>query len=124
MKKLKPTELLSVGFVIDGDLQQQVLIRAIGPALAEPPFNVVQVAIDPTLSLFKETTRIEGNNDWGGFEVLAVAANRAGAFAISNGASKDAVLLSTLAPGAYSIQVNDGARLGGNILIEVYELKK
>lgn len=123
LKKLMPSEILTVGFVIEGSVPQQVLIRAIGPALSDLPFGVLEIARDPNLRLFRESTQLEENDDWGGRDVLATAGVRAGAFAISNRASKDAVLLSTLAPGAYSIQAADGARFGGNMLIEVYELR-
>jgi hypothetical protein len=47
-------------------------------------------------------------------------ATQVGAFPLPAG-SKDAVLLATLAPGAYTLQVR-GKTGGGEVIIEVYEI--
>jgi hypothetical protein len=64
------------------------------------------------------------NNDWGAgansAEALTAAATATGAFGLSPG-SRDAAVLITLAPGAYTAHVSGGDGGTGVALIEVYE---
>jgi hypothetical protein len=50
------------------------------------------------------------------------AAASVGAFALADTATKDAVLLVTLAPGAYSARVSGVGASAGTAIVEVYEL--
>src|SRR5205085_9913684 len=52
------------GFIITGGGNKSVLLRAIGPSLSNPPFNLADTVQDPTLSLFSGSTRIEFNDNW------------------------------------------------------------
>ena len=110
------------GFAIGGPTAKQVLIRVAGPALARAPFNLQGTLPDPSLQLFRVSTVIGQNNDWGspasGAAALSAAATRAGAFPFANG-SADAALLTTLPPGVYSVQVGGDT---GVALAEVYEV--
>jgi hypothetical protein len=46
-----------------------------------------------------------------------------GAFAIANAAGKDAMMLTTLAPGGYTVEVSGVPNTGGgSVLVEVYEI--
>ena len=65
---------------------------------------------------------IAANEDWGGSTPLADASKQVGAFAIADPTSKDAVVLLTLAPGAYSNQVRDTDQRGGLVIVEVYDV--
>lgn len=113
---------LITGFVITGTASKQVLIRAAGPALAAAPFNVAGVLADPSLQLFRGATPVGQNDDWGtpaaSATAITAAATRAGAFPFRAG-SADAALLSTLAPGSYSVVVSGGT---GVVLAEIYEV--
>ena len=113
---------LITGFVITGPAPKQVLIRAAGPALAVAPFNVANVVGDPTLQVFRGTTAIGQNDDWGvpaaNSAGLGAAATRAGAFPFRAG-SQDAALLMTLTPGAYTVVIGGGT---GTALAEIYEV--
>ena len=42
------------GFIVDGITRKRVIIRAIGPELAAPPFNVPDALANPTLELHDE----------------------------------------------------------------------
>jgi hypothetical protein len=110
------------GFVVTGTTAKQVLIRAAGPALNAPPFNLGNAIGDPTLQLFRGNTAIGQNNDWGtpaaNVAPLTAAATRAGAFPFRAG-SQDAALLTTLTPGAYSVVIGGGT---GTALAEIYEV--
>lgn len=128
---------LITGFVVTGTASKQVLIRAAGPALAGPPFNLAGTLDNPELLLFRGNAVIAQNDDWGtpagtgasSAATIAAAAAGAGAFAFRNG-STDAALLTTLAPGAYTVQVEASpATTGagatattGVVLAEIYEL--
>ena len=111
---------LTVGFVIDGNAPRRLLVRAIGPGLAQ--FGVAGVVSDPRLIVRRETTVVAENDNWNGDETsgIAVAARSIGAFGLPAG-SKDAVLLLTLAPGAYTAQMTSSSG-GGVGLVEVYQL--
>ncbi len=122
LKQIDAGEILTVGFVVGGTTSKQVLVRAIGPTLALPPFNVGGTMSDPKLDLFSGQTVINANNNWGGGSLLSSTGASVGAFAIGDATSKDAILLATLAPGAYTVQVSGANGSGGLTLVEVYEV--
>ena len=105
------------GFFLNGTQTQTVMIRAVGPALAA--FGVANVVADPVLELYSGQNKIGENDDWAGTQAAQLA-TQVGAFPLPAG-SKDAVLLATLAPGAYTLQVR-GKTGGGEVIIEVYEI--
>ena len=105
------------GFFLNGSQSQTVMIRAVGPGLA--PLGVANVVADPVLELYSGQNKVGENDDWTGTQAAELAA-KVGAFPLPAG-SKDAVLLATLAPGAYTLQVR-GKTGGGELIIEVYEI--
>ena len=118
----RATGALIAGFVISGELPKRVLLRAAGPALAA--LGVSGVLADPRLQLFRGATLLRENDDWSVSANAAEVANAAGAvraFAFAAG-SKDAALLLSLPPGAYSAQVRGTGDTTGIALIEVYEI--
>ena len=108
---------ISAGFVIGGTQAQTVVIRAIGPGLT--PLGVAGVLADPALEVFSGQTVIASNDDWSGTQISTVS-TQVGAFALTAG-SKDAVVIKTLQPGNYTVQVT-GKGAAGNVIIEVYEV--
>ncbi len=114
-------DTLIAGFVIAGGSAQTVLIRAAGPALAA--LGVRGAHPDSRLELFRESARIAENDDWAVPAGIAQAAARVGAFAFPPG-SRDAALVQTLSPGAYSAQVkagNSAPQAEGVVLLEIYD---
>lgn len=121
-------QTLIVGFVIDGNVPKQVLIRAVGPRLAD--FGVSGFLVDPQLELhsyFKdsadnEVDAVYGTND--NWESEPGATNTAfssfGAFTLLPG-SKDAAMLVTLPPGRYTAHATGANNTTGMAIIEVYE---
>ncbi|MFM9092652.1 MAG: T9SS C-terminal target domain-containing protein [Verrucomicrobiota bacterium] len=105
------------GFFLNGAQSQTVMIRAVGPGLA--PLGVANVVADPVLELYSGQNKIGENDDWSGTQAAQLA-TQVGAFPLPAG-SRDAVLLATLAPGAYTLQVR-GKTGGGEVIIEVYEI--
>lgn len=112
------------GFIITGNFPKRVLIRGVGPGLTA--LGVPGVLADPRVRLFRGVELLGENDDWSAVEeeasALSKAARATGAFALVAG-SKDAALLFTLTPGAYTAQINatDPAATG-EALIEIYEL--
>lgn len=122
LKQIATGTTLSAGFVIGGGVTARtVLIRAIGPTLGAAPFNLGGVMADPKLELYQAGTLVAVNDNWGGDAQLTAIGNSVGAFAVSNAASRDAILLLTLAPGPYAAVVS-GIGAGGSALVEVYEV--
>lgn len=114
---------LAVGFVLRGSTARTVLVRGIGPSLGTI-FGLGGVMSDPKLELFNNDTgsKITENDNWGGDAQLMDAAASVGAFALADTATKDAVLLVTLEPGAYSARVSGVGSSAGTAIVEVYEL--
>lgn len=113
---------LTAGFVIAGSTAKTVLVRMIGPRLALAPFNVPGAMADPTLDLLSGATVIATNDNWGGDAQLTAASTAVSAFAVTDTASRDAMLLVTLAPGSYTIRATGVAGTGGRAIVEVYEV--
>ena len=116
--------ILIGGFIVTGNAPKKVLVRAIGPSLTA--FGVAGALADPRLGIFNGAARIAENDNWSAVGAEAAATAQAvrdsGAFALANG-SKDAAMILTLAPGAYTAQVSgaDGTSTGV-ALIEIYEV--
>lgn len=109
--------ILIAGFVVDGSVGKTLLIRAVGPRLAD--LGVAGVLADPKLEIYSGATKIMENDNWS--SVLALTAQSVGAFSLNAG-SADAALLVTLPPGSYSAQVSGIASGTGEALVEVYEV--
>ncbi len=110
---------LTMGFVIQGSARKDLLIRGIGPTLAD--YYVQDALPDPQLSLFNAgKTMIAFNNDWDHSSGIADLFRRVGAFELPVG-SRDASLSISLGSGLYSAQLtsNDGAT--GVALVELYD---
>ena len=117
-------DLLIAGFVIKGSQPLEVLIRAVGPGLAE--FGIAGTLPDPSIQLFDANRQVIGqNDDWSSAGEVQTAELSAtfgslGAFQLLEG-SRDAAILTTLAPGGYTAQVARGDGPGGTVLLEVYD---
>ncbi len=110
------------GFVVSGNAPKRVLVRAVGPGLAA--FGVGGVLANPRLAVFAEARMLAENDDWNLGDAaadVAAAGRAAGAFALAAG-SRDAALVLTLLPGAYTAQVSGVAATSGTALVEIYEL--
>jgi hypothetical protein len=112
-------DILITGFVLGGGGSKTLLIRAVGPTLEG--FGVTGALSDPKLELNSGGTLLAANDDWAGATNIATAAQSVGAFPL-DASSKDAVLLVTLPPGAYTAQVTGVGSTTGVALVEVYEV--
>lgn len=120
LKQIQSNESLTVGFNLAGTTSRTVLIRAVGPALGA--FGVGGTMPDPQLDLFSGQTVLASNDNWGGDPQVNAAFSAVGAFVISDPASKDAVIIATLAPGNYTAVVKGVNGSAGLTLVEVYDV--
>ena len=109
------------GFYFGGSTAKTVLLRAIGPTLAT--LGVTGALSDSRVDVFQRgvATPVASNDNWGGGAALKSAFESVGAFSLPD-ASRDAALIVTLQPGAYTIQVSGVGGAAGVALVEVYEL--
>jgi hypothetical protein len=111
--------ILIFGFFVDGTGTKNVLIRAIGPRLAD--LGVTGVLADPRFDVFRAGTAaaIAGNDNWN--DSLAATFTAVGAFGLTAG-SRDAALVTPLTPGSYTVQVSGVNGTTGEALVEIYEV--
>ncbi|MDB6095162.1 MAG: Ig family protein [Verrucomicrobia bacterium] len=120
------------GFVVTGSAPKRMLIRGVGPALAN--YGVTAFMTNPILSLYDGTNGlIAQNDDWGTPVTITsgqpgatgasitTATTQAGAFSFAAG-SGDSAIIVTLPPGSYSAQVKSSSGAAGTSLVEIYEL--
>jgi hypothetical protein len=112
--------VLIPGFVVGGSGNLRLLIRAVGPTLAA--FGVTDSLADPTMTLFSGSTPLATSDNWSDASNAAEIASTAravGAFALPTG-SRDAAILTTLPPGAYTVVVSGVGATSGTALVEIY----
>jgi sugar lactone lactonase YvrE len=116
-------DILIAGFVVSGTSPATVLIRGVGPTLAN--FGVPGFLAQPVLTVFNSANAvIASNTGWGSApspsQITSVSGG-VGAFPL-NANSADSALLLTLPPGAYSAQVSGVGGSTGIALVEVYQI--
>jgi outer membrane protein assembly factor BamB len=114
--------ILIAGFVVGGTETMRLLIRGVGPGLAQ--FNVPGVLARPKLTIFSGSTSVGGNTGWttDGYKGdLIGASKRVSAFDLQNG-SADSAMLFDARPGPYTIQISGVDNTTGEALVEIYVL--
>ena len=114
------------GFIIEGTGPKTVILRAIGPELVAPPFNIPNALGDPTLELHNGSGALIARNDnWqttmiGGI----ITANQVNAIQNSGHAPtqpSESAIIATLQPGNYTAAVRGVNNTTGLALVEVYD---
>jgi hypothetical protein len=109
--------VLIAGFIITGTTPKQLVIRALGPTLGQPPFNVPGVLGDTTLELHDSTGAvIATNDDW---QQAANASSIPAKLRPPN--DLESAILITLNPGTYTAIVRGYQNSTGIALVEVYD---
>ncbi|HEX7515806.1 MAG TPA: PQQ-dependent sugar dehydrogenase [Chthoniobacterales bacterium] len=104
------------GFIITGNADKRVIIRAIGPSLQQ--FNVPNPLADPVLELHGPTgTLITSNDNWKQTQQVLIESTH---LAPTN--DLESAIVATLQPGAYTAIVSGQGGAGGIGLVEVYDL--
>ncbi|GAB5558839.1 MAG: hypothetical protein SynsKO_04860 [Synoicihabitans sp.] len=111
-------DTMIAGFVATGPQNAKLLVRAVGPTLAD--YGVPNTMDDPNLRVFTGSTLVTENDDWGGDDIIASTASEIGGFALPT-TSKDSATVTRLTPGAYTAQVTGSSADDiGEALVEVY----
>lgn len=116
--------VLIAGFVITGNSPKRVLIRAVGPTLSTMDLQSGEILADPFLRIVQNGNTLLTNDNWGASanaSDIVASSSSVGAFDLPT-ASKDAVILTTLAPGVYSAIASGVSGGTGIALVEVYQV--
>ena len=114
------------GFVVGGTGTKKVLIRGLGPSLANR--GVTDAIVDPAISLYRlgESDAIAENDNWGSAEnasEVAMSAQMVGATALASN-STDAALLVELTAGVYTAVIQNISGDDGTALVEVFDVSE
>jgi hypothetical protein len=108
------------GFIISGTAPKHVILRAIGPSLAQ--LGVPNVLADPVLELHGPGAFATITNDnWRDDPVQQIAITASG---LAPGNNFEAAIDATLNPGAYTAVVRGNNNTSGVALVEVYDLSQ
>ena len=108
--------VLIAGFILTGNAPRQVLLRAIGPSLAQ--VGIGGALQDPILELrAADGTRIAINDNWQDAQATAITDT-----GLAPSDNREAAILVTLAPGSYTAIVQSQNAATGVALAEVYDL--
>jgi hypothetical protein len=106
------------GFIVKGPDSEKVVIRAIGPSLADPPVSLTNVLQNPTVSLFNDQGGIiQSNDDWQSDQRDEIIAT-----GLQPSKTAESALVRTLTPGNYTAIVSGVNNTTGIGLVEVYAL--
>jgi hypothetical protein len=108
LKEIESAATLTAGFTIAGSTAKTLLVRAVGPSLGLAPFSLTRAMPAPMMTLANAATgvKLASSRDWDGDAQIARIADRVGAFGLTSAATRDAMLLVTLAPGSYTCRFN------------------
>jgi hypothetical protein len=126
-------EVVLPGFTLQGGIARTLLLRAVGPGLADLGVSADALLGNPRLSVFgANNSAVAANDNWtqGGSATLSAVFAASGAFPLkaTNG---DSALVSTFAPGSFVAQAGAAPVLQGQtssasptgaVLVEIYEV--
>ena len=111
-------DVLIGGFIITGNAPKMVLLRAIGPSLANANPPVAGGLADPMLELHEPDGTVVTNDNWKDSQQQMIIET-----GIPPGNDLESAILETLAPGAYTAIVSGDNNGTGVALIEAYDLE-
>ena len=107
------------GFIVQGSTTEKVLVRALGPALSQPPFNVPGTLADPTLEVRDVNGNlIESNNNWKSTNQAAIMAT-----GLPPPNDLESAILRILNAGNYTAIVRGVNNTTGVALVDVYAIQ-
>src|SRR5436190_10665566 len=115
------------GFIVQGTGPKRVIIRAIGPELGAPPYNIPNPLANPRLQLHNAAgTLIGSNDDWQHTIIGGVITSSQVADIQSSGHAPanpfESAIIADLPPGNYTAIVRGVNDTTGVALVEVYDL--
>jgi len=115
------------GFIVQGTQPKRVILRAIGPELGAPPFNIPNALANPTLELHDGTGALIASNDNWRTTIIGgiITANQVRDIITSGYAPHDgreSAIIADLPVGNYTAIVRGVNDTTGVALVEVYDL--
>ena len=109
-----------------GRIRKRVIIRAIGPELSAPPFNIPNALADPTLELHNATGALIASNDNWQHTILGGVISRDQVQDIMDSGHaptqpSESAIIADLPPGNYTAIVRGVNNTTGVALVEVYD---
>ncbi len=128
-------DMVVPGIVIQGANPRTLLVRAVGPGLADFGIPASALVGDPLITVLNGSTTVATNNNWsqggatGSAAALTAVFPAVGAFALKT-TNSDAALVSSLPVGGYTLQAAAAPVAAnavapnqtGMVLVEVYEV--
>jgi hypothetical protein len=103
------------GFIVDGVVAKKLALRALGPSLSSA--GIVGAMPDPVLQVLDSKGAVVAQNDnWN------VTGEQIASYGLAPNDSREAALVVSLLPGAYSAIVSGQGNSGGVALFELYDL--
>jgi phospholipase/lecithinase/hemolysin len=110
-------DVLIGGFIVSGSESKTVLVRGIGPSLAEHGIALSETLANPTLELYQGGTLILSNDNWKDTQEAEIAAT-----GIAPANELESALIATLVPGSYTVILRGQENGTGIGLVEAYDL--
>jgi hypothetical protein len=107
------------GVIINGSTAKKLIVRAVGPSLASPPFSLPGTLSNPTLELHDSSGNLlASNDDWAnGPQAAAISAS---GYQPSN--ASESAIIATLPHGNYTAIVRGVNNSTGIALVDAYDL--
>lgn len=112
-------DVLIGGLIISGSTSKKLIIRALGPSLAAPPFSLPGTLANPVLELHDSSGNLlVSNDDWGsGSQAAAISSS---GYQPPN--AKESAVIATLSSGSYTAIVRGANNTTGIALVDAYDL--
>ena len=115
------------GFVVQGSQPKRLIIRAIGPELGAPPYNVPNALANPTLELHDGMGALIASNDnWTHTIIDGIITSNQVRDIINSGYvpgdERESAIIADLPAGNYTAIVRGVNNMTGVALVEVYDL--
>lgn len=113
--------------MVQGPQPKRVIVRAIGPELSAPPFNIPNALADPTLELHDATgALIASNNDWRHTIIGGIITGSQVRDILNSGYApgdlRESAIIADLPAGSYTAILRGVNNTIGVGLVEVYDL--
>jgi len=111
--------VLIAGLIIHGSTSKKLIIRALGPSLAAPPFSLSGTLSNPALELHDSSGNLlASNDDWGtGTQAAAISSS-----GYSPRNAKESAIIATLPTGNYTAIIRGVNNSTGIALVDAYDL--
>lgn len=105
------------GFIVTGSVPKKVIVRGIGPSLKNGGNPYPGRMADPTLELHNSNSVIASNNDWQDTQKTEIQNT-----GIPPNDPKEAAIVGTLNPGAYTVILRGNNNSTGTAVVEAFDL--